>query len=122
MTKELDEKMRDDVISTIDGFEDDRIFTDEGRAVVNVERAWVEDICERANKPQLKMFLCDSLKGHWPVGGEAIVIAEDIDQAVELLQRQVELEGMPQQTVRAEQLEEVPFATPKAIIINSGDY
>ena len=68
------------------------------------------------------MFLCDSLKGHWPVGGEAIVIAHDIDQAVALLHRQIILEGMPVQIVRKDQLKEVDCATPRAIIINDGNY
>lgn len=79
------------------------------------------NMCITSTRP-MRMFLCDSLKGHLPVGGEAIVIAEDVEEAVGLLQRQVELEGLPHQVVTADQLKEVDCATPRAIIINDGNY
>lgn len=122
MTKKTDEEMLLEVKCSIDATRYDRAATKEENDAYQAESDWVDSIYERAKQPVNKMFLCDSLKGHWPVGGEVIVVAPDIDTAVQLLQRQVELEGLPQQTVVAAQLAEVPFATPKAIIIKSGDY
>lgn len=71
---------------------------------------------------RLRFFSCDSLKGHWAVGTAAVVVAHDKAEAARLLQRQVELEGMPHQVVREEQLKEIDSATPNAIIIRDGNY
>jgi hypothetical protein len=69
----------------------------------------------------MKAFTCTKFKGHWPVGVSAIIIAPTAFMAVELLEEELTLAGIPQE-VKISKLEEISLEESKAIILRDGDY
>lgn len=62
------------------------------------------------------------LKGHWPVGACGFVIASDANEAARLLSKAIREAGMPEQTITPFSLVEIDISTPRAVILNDGDY
>ncbi len=69
----------------------------------------------------MKVFSCNEFTGHYPVGASAVVIAENIEEAVAALQAKLTKVGLKQDIV-PEQLDEINLNQPQVIILQDGQY
>lgn len=68
----------------------------------------------------MKVFVCTDHDSHY-VGGASVIIAENEEQARELLDRELRLNGLnPQKS--AYTLKEISLAYPHAKVLHTGDY
>jgi len=69
----------------------------------------------------LKLYYCNTFKGHWPVGTSAIVFAENEEMAIHRLLQTLEVYHLPQE--ETPKMVHVPFpAEPETIILQDGNY
>jgi len=69
----------------------------------------------------LKIFAATDFTGHYPVGSAAIVVANDVNQAVDILNAQLRACGLPGDQ-KAEDLVVIDPNMPHAIILCDGEY
>ena len=71
----------------------------------------------------MKVWTCNNFRGHWPVGTAAVVAADSIERACDVLSEMLAEEGLPQE-IKPEQLQEcpVPEVGFGVRILNDGDY
>lgn len=67
----------------------------------------------------MRLFACTDHPGFWPVGVASIVVAEDEQQATDLLLAALEARRL---RVASFTLTEIDLTTPSAIILCDGDY
>lgn len=68
---------------------------------------------------QNKVWMSVGFQGFWPVGTAAIVVAQDEDQARELLRQELTRIGLAQNDFT---VEEVDLKHPRALVLNDGNY
>ena len=69
----------------------------------------------------MKIYTCNCFDGHWPFGTSAIVVAENVEQAADLLSAEISSMGLPQ-PIESSMLEEVDTSQPFALVLNNGEY
>lgn len=70
----------------------------------------------------MRVYTCDSFKGHYPVGAAAVVVATNRKRAAFLLEQALEKEGL-KQTIDPMQLNVLPTnRTETCIILVNGNY
>ena len=69
----------------------------------------------------MKIYTCNCFDGHWPVGASAVVIAENIEQATDLLSKKLFSIGLPQ-PIESGMLKEVDTSRPHVVVLNDGEY
>jgi hypothetical protein len=69
----------------------------------------------------MKVFVCTSFTGHWPVGTSAVVVAESAEVAAKALQKQLALIGLAQE-IEAADMEEIKTREHCVRILQDGDY
>lgn len=67
----------------------------------------------------MKVYTCKGFEGHYPVGTSAVIVGKDYDECRWLLHKALLQAGLKEQAVF---MEELDLTTPKAIILNDGDY
>jgi hypothetical protein len=68
----------------------------------------------------MKVFYCTDHKTHYPVGGSSVVVAQDEEQARQMLKDALKLEGLGWRG--DEQLVELNTSVPGARVLDNGDY
>lgn len=68
----------------------------------------------------MKVFTSRDFKGHWPVGTAAVIVAENEQEAAELLTEVAAMRGL--EIGDDFTLQEVPITQTQAIILRDGDY
>lgn len=69
----------------------------------------------------MKVFTCNSFRGHYPVGTAAVVVADDKHSAAKLLEDSLMASGLAQKITSA-MVEEVDADLRQVIILSNGDY
>jgi len=69
----------------------------------------------------MKVFVCTSFTGHWPVDTSAVVVAESAEVAAKALQKQLALIGLAQE-IEAADMEEIKTREHCVRILQDGDY
>lgn len=69
----------------------------------------------------MKTWTSNTLQGHWPVGTAAVVTAEDIDEAIQLLSSGLKERGL-EQTITPEQLVLMPTRRKHVRVLCDGNY
>lgn len=69
----------------------------------------------------MKVFTSTAFEGHWPVGTAAVIFAETIEDACQLLATAVAQCGLKQE-IRPTMLVEVDPTVPAAIVLRDGEY
>lgn len=74
----------------------------------------------------MKVWTCTNFKGRYPVGTCAIIIAETVEQARDLLQAELDRAGLKQdrymQPIPLDYLDEVELIQSRAEILLDGNY
>lgn len=75
----------------------------------------------------MKVFTCDDFKGHYPVGTAAVVVADDINVARQMLADHLKTLGLPQDDGHPSRphrfsLTQLHTSKPQVIILNDGNY
>jgi hypothetical protein len=66
-------------------------------------------------------WTCNNFTGHYPVGTAAVVTADNVALAIQLLEAELVRQGLPQQ-IKPEQLIPMVTSTRKVRILCNGDY
>ncbi len=69
----------------------------------------------------MSIFTIKNFPGVWPVGTAAVVVADDEDEAAELLNAALKANGMPAR-VKGVNFETLDITHNHALILNDGDY
>ena len=69
----------------------------------------------------MRVWTSNEFGGHWPVGTAAVVVAETVESACEILMEKLGAIGLGQ-TVRPDQLQEITTETAHAVVLCDGDY
>ena len=69
----------------------------------------------------LKLFTCNSFKGHYPTGTAAVVLAPSEEEAAALLEKELKNMGLAQ-SIKPDQMNYCKFSNSKVIILNDGNY
>jgi len=69
----------------------------------------------------MRVFTCNNFIGHYPVGSAAIVVADDVHVARQMLVEHLQAIGLPQGTHKLE-LTQVRTAKPTTIILVDGNH
>jgi hypothetical protein len=69
----------------------------------------------------MKTWTCNCFEGHWPVGTALVVTADNIELAIELIEKELKLLGLPQE-IKPEQLIPLPTRHRHIRILNDGNY
>jgi len=69
----------------------------------------------------MRVFTCNNFIGHNPVGTAAVVVADDVHVARQMLVEHLQAIGLPQGTHKLE-LTQVRTAKPTTVILNNGNY
>ena len=69
-----------------------------------------------------KIFTCVGFSGYWPVGTSAVAVAKDATEAAAALNAELILNNLPGDVVPNDMTEFVDDGTPKAKILNDGNY
>ena len=69
----------------------------------------------------MNIYTYTDFKGHWPVGVAAVMVAENRDQAVELLEKRLNRIGLAQ-TIDSKKVILVSTSSPHVLILNDGNY
>lgn len=69
----------------------------------------------------MKVWTCNDFEGHWPVGAAAVVVAETEEQAKDLLDFALSVEGLGRQE-DGYTLKTLDINKPEAIVLVNGDY
>ena len=70
----------------------------------------------------MRIFYCQDHDGYWPVRVASLILAQDVPEAIALLDEQLEGRRLKTHKDQPYTLIEVVANGPKAIIINGGDY
>ena len=72
----------------------------------------------------MKLYTCIDHIHHWPVGVASVVLAENENQARELLVEALTKQGFSRQEIveTGFTLDRVPLTKPTAIVLHDGDY
>lgn len=70
----------------------------------------------------MKVYTVTNHSIHWPVGGASVVVAENEQEATELLDTQLMNEGLVPSDGNPYTLEELDISKAQAIILCNGDY
>lgn len=68
-----------------------------------------------------RVYVCTDFVGHWPVGVSAVVFASDEATARDLLTAELAGRGLGDQSQQFT-LRELDAASPRAVVLNDGDY
>jgi hypothetical protein len=66
-------------------------------------------------------WTCNNFKGHYPVGVGAVVVAENIEEAIKILETQLYQIGL-KQVIKPEQLIPLPTYNSYVLILTDGMY
>lgn len=69
----------------------------------------------------MKVFTNTHFRGHYPVGTAAVVVAETVEHAAELLEKQLKAIGLPQH-VLVEHMNELDTSSASVRVLRDGDY
>lgn len=69
----------------------------------------------------MNVYVNNGFTGHWPVGTAAVVVAEDKQQAAQLLEAELTRAGL-HQSIDAEAMSEVDTRTAGAMVLRDGNY
>jgi len=69
----------------------------------------------------MRIFTCTTFDGHWPVGTAAVIVAQNLDQAISSLEKALSETGLPQK-ITPEDVKEVCITQAQVIILNDGNY
>lgn len=68
----------------------------------------------------MKVYTIKGFRGHYPVGTAAIVVAENLDRATELINHELDSEGLP--PIHTDELTEVDLSEESVDLLCNGDY
>jgi hypothetical protein len=69
----------------------------------------------------MTVWLNTDFQGHWPVGTSAVIVADNKQQAAELLEKELERIGLSQK-VDWQTMKELCTTSPGALVLQNGDY
>lgn len=69
----------------------------------------------------MRIFTCNSFRGHWPVPTAAVVIAEDVNEAAELLEAELAKQGL-KQDISTGEIVEISIAGKAVHVLSDGEY
>lgn len=69
---------------------------------------------------KLKVFTCTEFAGHYPVGTAAVIVAQDMAEARNILAKELASRGL--ELEEDEKVVELILDAPKAIILRDGNY
>ena len=69
----------------------------------------------------MKVFWCTNFTGFWPVGTAAVVVAEDYEQALSLLNSELQAIGLKGDAT-IDDLKLIALDVERALILNDGNY
>ena len=70
----------------------------------------------------MKVYMAKGHDGHWPVGTASVVVAEDITQAMALLDAALIAQGLKPFKDEQYTLVSLDTSTPAAYVLCNGDY
>ena len=70
----------------------------------------------------MEVWTCDDHDGFYPVGTASVVVASTEDEARALLDAQLVAEGLESSVQAPYTLERLPLSSPRAVVIQNGDY
>lgn len=70
----------------------------------------------------MRLFVCTDHDLHYPVGCASVVLAEDEEQARDLLDAQLRKHGLKGHADEPYTLQELDLSTPQAVVLNDGEY
>lgn len=68
----------------------------------------------------LKVYTCNSFRGHWPVGSAAVVIAESEEEAAKMLEERLSEIGLKQDVDESQMIQ--ASTEKQVIILCDGEY
>jgi predicted RNase H-like HicB family nuclease len=69
----------------------------------------------------MKTWTCTTFTGHWPVGTALVVTADNIELAIELVEKELAQHNLPQE-IKPEQLIPLPTHHRHVKILRDGEY
>lgn len=70
----------------------------------------------------MRLFTCTDHDGHWPVGAASVVVASGEAEASALLDEALKKHGLKPYADCRYTLREINITTPRAFILQDGDY
>lgn len=69
----------------------------------------------------LKVFICNSFEGHYPVGTAAVIVAANKEEAIKLLDDDLTDRNL-QQTLSPDDIRELDTSVAHSCVLNDGEY